>query len=81
ARPLNIRAVINGLISSLVAIALLFTLIGWAESQFPQLKTIRDIKLTLILVGGLILLGVGISVYSTHRSVLKYLKMKLDELY
>jgi hypothetical protein len=24
---------------------------------------------------------VGISVFSTYRSVLKYLKMKLDELY
>jgi cell division transport system permease protein len=81
ARPLNIRALINGLISSGIAILILFTLIGWAESQFPQLKTIRDIKLTLILFGGLIVLGVGISVYSTHRSVLKYLKMKLDDLY
>jgi len=81
ARPLNIRAVINGLISSLIAIVLLFALIGWAESQFEPLKKIRDVKLTLILFGGLILLGVGISVYSTHRSVLKYLKMKLDELY
>jgi cell division transport system permease protein len=81
ARPLNIRALINGLISSGIAIIILFTLIGWAESQFPQLKAIRDIKLTLILFGGLILLGVGISVYSTHRSVLKYLKMKLDDLY
>lgn len=80
-RPLNIRALINGLISSGIAIFILFMLIGWAESQFPQLKTIRDIKLTLILFGGLIVLGVGISVYSTHRSVLKYLKMKLDDLY
>ncbi|MES2328508.1 MAG: permease-like cell division protein FtsX [Bacteroidota bacterium] len=80
-RPLNIRALINGLISSGIAIFILFMLIGWAESQFPQLKTIRDVKLTLILFGGLILLGVGISVYSTHRSVLKYLKMKLDDLY
>lgn len=80
-RPLNIRALINGLISSGIAIFILFALIGWAESQFPQLKTIRDIKLTLILFVGLIVLGVGISVYSTHRSVLKYLKMKLDDLY
>ena len=81
ARPLNVRAVINGLISSGIAIVLLFTLIGWAESQFPQLKAIRDFKLTLVLFLGLIILGVGISVYSTHRSVLKYLKMKLDDLY
>ncbi len=81
ARPLNIRAVINGLISSGISIFLLFLLISWAESLFPPLKTIRDTKLTLILFGGLILLGVGISVFSTQRSVLKYLKMKLDELY
>ncbi|HVZ25484.1 MAG TPA: permease-like cell division protein FtsX [Sediminibacterium sp.] len=81
ARPLNIRAVINGLISSLIAIFFLFILIGWAENLFPPLKTIRDIRLTLILGFGLVLLGVGISVYSTYRSVLKYLKMKLDDLY
>ncbi|KAF0241781.1 MAG: hypothetical protein FD136_469 [Chitinophagaceae bacterium] len=81
AKPLNIRALINGLISSGIAIVLLFTLIGWAESQFPQLKAIRDLQHTLILFGGLIVLGVGISVISTYRSVLKYLKMKLDELY
>lgn len=81
ARPLNIRALINGLISSAIAIVLLFTLIGWAESQFPQLKAIRNLEHTLLLFGGLIILGVGISVLSTYRSVLKYLKMKLDELY
>ncbi len=80
-KPMNIQAVINGLISSLIAIALLFTLIGWAESQFEPLKAIRDINLTLILFFGMIVLGVGISVFSTHRAVLKYLKMKLDELY
>jgi cell division transport system permease protein len=80
-KPLNIRALINGLISSAIAIVLLFTLIGWAESQFPQLKAIRNMQLTLLLFGGLTVLGVGISVFSTYRSVLKYLKMKLDELY
>jgi cell division transport system permease protein len=80
-KPMNIQAVINGLISSAIAIALLFTLIGWAESQFEPLKAIRDINLTLILFFGMIVLGVGISVFSTHRAVLKYLKMKLDELY
>jgi cell division transport system permease protein len=80
-KPMNIQAVINGLISSGIAILLLFTLIGWAESQFEPLKAIRDINLTLILFFGMIVLGVGISVFSTHRAVLKYLKMKLDELY
>ena len=80
-KPLTIKAIINGLISSGIAIALVFTIVSWAESQFPQLNAIRDFQHTLLLYGGLILMGVGISVYSTHRSVLKYLKMKLDDLY
>ncbi len=81
AKPMDMRAIINGLISSVISIAILFLLIQWAESQFPQLKLIRDNELTLILFGGMILIGVGISVLSTHRSVIKYLKMKLDDLY
>ncbi|MFZ9170335.1 MAG: cell division protein FtsX [Sediminibacterium sp.] len=80
-KPLTIKAIMNGLISSGIAIALVFTIVSWAESQLPQLKAIRDFQHTLLLYGGLILMGVGISVYSTHRSVLKYLKMKLDDLY
>lgn len=81
ARPMDLRAVLNGFISALVAIAILFILIQWAESQFVQLKAIRDTEQTLILFGGMILMGVAISLYSTHRSVIKYLKMKLDDLY
>jgi cell division transport system permease protein len=81
AKPMNIRAVINGLISGGIAVFLLFVLIGWAENHFPELKQIRDTKLTITLFGGMIMVGIVISLYSTHRSVLKYLKMKLDDLY
>jgi cell division transport system permease protein len=80
-RPMDARAVLNGLISSVIAILLLFILIQWAERQFPQLAAIRDTRLTLILFGGMIIIGVGISLFSTHRSVIKYLKMSLDDLY
>jgi cell division transport system permease protein len=79
--PMNARAIINGLISSAIAIAILFALIQWAENQFPQLKLLRNTELTLLLFGGMIIIGVGISVYSTQRSVVKYLKTKLDDLY
>ena len=80
-KPMDIKAVLNGSISGLVAVALLFSLIQWVENQIPELKTIDDIRQTMVLFGGMILLGVGISLLSTHRSVIKYLKMKLDELY
>jgi cell division transport system permease protein len=81
ARPMNIRAIINGLISALIASAALWAVITWAERIVPDMKALRDPKIYLILFGSLIIIGVGISLYSTHRSVMKYLKMKLDDLY
>jgi len=81
ARPMDIKAALNGLLSSAIAIALLFAIIQWAQSLFPQLKAIQNTELTITLFGGMALIGVGISLFSTHRSVIKYLKMKLDDLY
>ncbi|MFP5039599.1 cell division protein FtsX [Parasediminibacterium sp. JCM 36343] len=81
AKPMDIKAVINGCISGLIAIALLFALIQWMETQVPEIRVINDTKQTVMLFGGMILVGVGISLFSTHRSVIKYLKMKLDDLY
>jgi cell division transport system permease protein len=81
ARPMNIRAVINGLISSAIATTAIWAVITWAESYIPEMKALRDVRIYLILFISIIVIGVGISLYSTHRSVMKYLKMKLDELY
>ena len=80
-KPFVIRAVINGLTSAFISIVLLFGLIQWAGSQFPQINTIQGAGNDLLLFGGIIIMGVGISVFSTYRSVVKYLKMKLDDLY
>ena len=80
-KPLNIRAIINGLIAASIAITVLFGFIGIAESFMPDLKLLRDSKNTFILTGGMLVLGILISFVSTHRSILKYLQMKLDDLY
>ena len=80
-KPLVVRALINGLTSAFISIFLLLGLIQWAGSQFPQIKTMQGAGNDLLLFGGIIIMGVGISVLSTYRSVLKYLKMKLDDLY
>ncbi len=81
AKPMDIRAIINGSCSGLLAIGLLFGLIQWVESQIPELKAVSNTQQTLFLFIGMLLIGVIISVFSTHRSVIKYLKMKLDDLY
>ena len=81
ARPLNVRAIINGAISALIAIAAVYGIILIAERFLPDLKALHDNTMLVLLFLFLIILGISISLFSTHRSVVKYLRMKLDELY
>lgn len=81
AKPFDMRSIINGAISALIAIAGLVFLIYFAESNLPELRGMRDYFMTGLLFIGLILIGIIISFVSTHRSVMKYLKLKLDDLY
>ena len=81
ARPLNIRAIVNGLIASGLAIAAVLGSIVLLEKIIPGMNALRDGKSIIAVVVGILLLGVSITVISTNRSILKYLKMKLDDLY
>ncbi|HEX3168890.1 MAG TPA: permease-like cell division protein FtsX [Chitinophagaceae bacterium] len=81
ARPLDIRAVINGGMSGVIATAIVYLLMLLAENFIEGFRTLRDTQSLLLLGFILIVLGICITVFSTHRSVLKYLRMKLDELY
>jgi len=81
AKPLNIRALVNGLIAAGIAIVLLIAFIAVAEKLVPYFKVLHDNSSMLFLFICIIILGLVISFLSTHRSVLKYLKMKLDDLY
>jgi len=81
ARPMDVRALVNGAVSGVIAIAGIIALMLFAESWLPDLKALRDYTLLSFLFMAMILLGICISFLSTHRSVVKYLKMKLDDLY
>lgn len=81
AKPLDGRAVVNGLIAAVVAIGLLSTFVLIAEKVVPEIKVVHNTTNLLILYAGMVFLGVSITFLSTHRSVIKYLKMKLDDLY
>ncbi|WP_207511898.1 cell division protein FtsX [Longitalea luteola] len=81
ARPLNMRAVLNGAIAALVAIFLIYGLMLLSEYFLPYLRDLRDNSKVAILFIFLIVLGISITLFSTYRSVVKYLKMKLDDLY
>ena len=80
-KPINIRAVINGLISAGIAIAALWLTILLIETFEPKFKVLHDNTSMFLLFLAIIILGISISLFSTHRSVIKYLRMKLDDLY
>jgi cell division transport system permease protein len=81
AKPMNVRAIINGAISGGIAIVVIWAMLLSFQQWVPELKTLHDTKLFILLCVMLLIIGVAISLVSTHRSVIKYLKMKLDDLY
>jgi cell division transport system permease protein len=80
-RPLDGRAIVNGIIASAIAIGLMLGFITLSEKFIPYLKVLHDTTNMLLIFAGITVLGIFITLLSTHRSALKYLKMKLDELY
>src|SRR5678816_4293118 len=81
AKPLDMRAIANGALSGLIATIIVYFLLILAENFFDGFKKLHDTNMMILLAIVLILLGIGITLFSTHRSVLKYLRMKLDDLY
>jgi cell division transport system permease protein len=81
-KPFDTKAILNGLASAVIAIAALVLIIYGVENWWlPEIKALRDNGMLALLFTGLILIGISITFISTHRSVMKYLKMKLDDLY
>lgn len=81
AKPMNIRAIINGAVSGVIATVAVVLFLFVLEKFIPEMKVIHDNMSLVLLFVGLLVLGIGITLFSTHRSVVKYLKMKLDDLY
>lgn len=81
AKPFNIRGVINGIISALIAIGGILVLKFVAEGWLPELKALANTKWLIILCLSILTMGIIISLLSTHRAVIKYLRTQLDDLY
>ena len=80
-KPFDLKAAVNGFVSALIAIVVVLIFIFSVEKWLPEIKALRDYTLLAILFLGLIIIGIVMTFISTHRSVTKYLKMKLDDLY
>jgi cell division transport system permease protein len=80
-RPFDQRAILNGLISGVISVVGLWLVITFAEKLLPSLKALHEPVLLFSLMAGMIVMGILFSLLSTHRSVVKYLKMHVDDLY
>jgi cell division transport system permease protein len=81
AKPINNRAIVNGTLAAIIAIASVWSLVLLSERLMPDLRDLRDNYRLGLLCILILVLGIGITLLSTYRSVIKYLKMKLDDLY
>jgi len=81
AKPFDKRAITTGLISGVIAIVFMYVLKYAASSYIPEMVAFNDSTSLALLSFVILLMGILISVLSTHRSVIKYLKLKLDDLY
>ena len=68
-------------IASGIAIVAVWATISLIESLAPGFKVLHDNTSMILLFLIIIVLGICITLFSTHRSVIKYLRMKLDDLY
>ncbi len=79
--PFLRRAIIHGLISGMIASLVLYNILIYANQKIDGLDELQnDYELIIVFISISVLGGV-IGFFSTYRSVKKYLKMSLDELY
>ncbi len=80
-RPFLWRSIINGLISGVLACTFIGGLIYYFNYIIPDLGLLSDLFTFGALFGSLILFGIMISFFSTLTAVLRYLRVKVEDLY
>ena len=79
-RPFLGRGLWQGLVAGVLAIGLLVGMLAVARNYVPDLLAFTDVVALAVLFGGVLLLGLVISLLSTWFAVRRYLRMNTDEL-
>lgn len=80
-KPFLIRASLHGLLSGLIASAMIGAFLLYAYDQIEDLKILYDQEKLLVIFASLLILGLIIGLGSSYRAIHKYLRLSLDELY
>lgn len=79
--PFMGQALLQGLVSSLIAVAILTGALFLVKSRFTQLFEVFQLKVILIAMGVVLAAGVTICIVSTYFVVNKLVSLDKDELY
>jgi len=80
-RPFVASGALQGLISSIIAIALLYGIVYFANNQLGNIMGSIDPLIIAMLFGAVLVVGVLLCVLATLLSINKYLRMKTINLY
>ena len=80
-QPFLQQSYYNGFLSGLIASALLFLVLLLLQNSIPEIRILNSVWKMILLCAFLIAAGIAINWWSTKRSVTKYLKKPLEELY
>lgn len=80
-RPFVSRGILNGIISSFIAILLLLAVLYSVQQNIPEFVELQNINDYLILFSLVVLMGILISWVSTALAVRKFLRIQSGDLY
>lgn len=80
-RPFLRNSIIQGVLSAIIAIALLLAVFYALKRYMDIISSTYDLKTFFILVGVIVFIGVLISLISTWFALNQYLRRKIDRLY
>lgn len=80
-RPFLLQSIGMGVISGVIGMSLVLFLFYAINNLVDSVELELDLMSFLFLLGGLVVIGVVISYFSTWLALNKYLRMKLDDLY
>jgi cell division transport system permease protein len=79
--PFIWSGILQGLLGGLLACGLVYATLRAAQFNTPDLMALYEPDKLLYLGGGLVVLGILISLVSTYQSLERYLRLALDDLY
>ena len=80
-KPFLFSGLTQGVFGALIGILLLMGALYGIQSEMPELLVLQDLPTVGVIMGGMLLMGMLMSLLATNRSVGKYLRMNEDDLY